>query len=47
MYTGIETAMEGPIRLGQARGLRPTGAYTARDRGITSVMFRAQRNWGG
>jgi len=47
LYTGIETAMEGPITLGQTRGLRPTGAYTAKDDGIVSVMFRAQRNWGG
>ena len=47
LYTGVETAMAGFVSLGQARGLRPTGIYTARDRGITSVMFRAQRGFGG
>ena len=47
MYTGIDTAMPGFISVGAARGLRPTGVYTSKDRGITSVMFRAQRNWGG
>jgi hypothetical protein len=47
LYTGIETAMPGQITVGSARGLRPTGAYTAKDRGVTSVMFRAQRSWGG
>jgi hypothetical protein len=47
LYTGIDTALAGPITIASARGLRPTGAYTAKDRGITSVMFRAQRNWGG
>ena len=47
LYTGIETALPGAVTLNAARGLRPTGAYTAKNRGITSVMFRAQRNWGG
>ena len=47
LYTGIDTAMPGAITVGSARGLRPTGAYTAKDRGITSVMFRAERRWGG
>jgi hypothetical protein len=47
LYTGVETAMEGTANIGSTRGLRPTGAYTLSNRGITSVMFRAQRNWGG
>ncbi len=45
LYVGIDTAMAGPISLGKAQGARPTGAYTAKDLGITSVIFRAQRNW--
>ena len=28
-------------------GARPTGVYTVKDLGIVSVMFRAQRTWGG
>ena len=35
------------ITLDQRRtGARPTGAYTVKDLGIISVMFRAQRSWG-
>jgi hypothetical protein len=45
MYTQIETAFEGQVRLNQTRGLRPTGTYTAADDGILSVMFRAQRGF--
>jgi hypothetical protein len=26
-------------------GLRPTGTYTAKDQGILSVVFRAQRSF--
>jgi hypothetical protein len=29
--------------LGKTAGLRPTGSYTAKDQGILSVGFRAQR----
>ena len=47
VYTGIDTAMPGAITVSSARGLRPTGAYTAKDKGTASAMFRAQRNWGG
>jgi hypothetical protein len=47
LYTGIGTAVEGAtITLSKAQGARPTGIYTARNQGITAVMFRAQRNWG-
>ena len=35
------------VTLGKAQGARPTGVYTAKNLGITSVMFRAQRTWGG
>jgi hypothetical protein len=45
MYTRIETAMEGLVRVGTAQGLRPTGVYSAQDDGILSVMFRAQRGF--
>jgi hypothetical protein len=48
MYNGIETATDGAtISLSKAQGNRPTGSYTARNLGITSVIFRAQRSWGG
>ncbi|MGH6769041.1 MAG: porin, partial [Xanthobacteraceae bacterium] len=47
LYTGVDTAMAGFANIGTARGNRPTGIYEVKDRGITSVMFRAQRNWGG
>ena len=47
MYTGIETAMDGStVTLSKAQGARPTGVYTAKNLGITSVIFRAQRTWG-
>jgi Porin subfamily len=46
LYTGIESAFGGQtITLGKAQGNRPTGAYTAKDLGIVSVAFRAQRSW--
>ena len=38
---------EGSGPYSPAQGNRPTGVYTARNLGITSVIFRAQRNWGG
>ena len=43
-YTRVETAFSGEtISLGKAAGLRPTGSYLAKDQGLVSVMFRAQR----
>ena len=39
--------MKGQVHVHAAQGNRPTGMYTARNLGITSVIFRAQRNWGG
>jgi len=48
LYTGIETATESAtISLSKAQGARPTGSYTAKNLGITSVVFRAIRSWGG
>ena len=42
----IDTAFEGQqITLGKAQGLRPTGAYTAKNEGIVSAVFRAQRSF--
>jgi len=47
LYTRIETAFEGEqITLTKTQGARPTGLYTARDQGIVSVIFRAQRAFG-
>jgi hypothetical protein len=48
MYSGIETAVgDGTVvALTKAQGARPTGIYTSRNLGITSVIFRAQRSWG-
>ena len=47
LYTQVNTAMKGQVQSDTAQGNRPTGIYTARNLGITSVIFRAQRNWGG
>jgi hypothetical protein len=47
LYSQINSAMRGDVSLATAQGNRPTGIYTARNLGITSVVFRAQRNWGG
>jgi hypothetical protein len=48
LYTGVESAFAGQtVTVSKAQGLRPTGAYLADDQGILSVMFRAQRSWGG
>jgi hypothetical protein len=45
-YTRIETAFEGQsISLNKTVGLRPTGSYTAKDQGILSAVFRAQRSF--
>jgi Porin subfamily len=47
LYTRIGTAFEGElVTLTKTQGARPTGAYTARDQGIVSVIFRAQRAFG-
>ena len=47
LYTRIETAFDGQtISLSKAQGARPTGLYTAKDQGIVSVVFRAQRLFG-
>jgi len=44
LYSRVETAFEGQaVTLSKAAGLRPTGVYLAKDQGIVSVMFRAQR----
>jgi hypothetical protein len=46
LYTRVETAFDGEaVTLGKAQGARPTGVYTAKDQGILSVVFRAQRNF--
>jgi len=46
LYTRIESGFDGQtITLNKTQGARPTGAYTAKDDGILSVMFRAQRNF--
>ena len=43
-FVRVETAFEGQtISLSKTTGLRPTGLYTAKDQGILSVGFRAQR----
>jgi len=46
LYSRVETAFEGQtVTLSKTTGLRPTGTYTAKDQGILSVVFRAQRNF--
>jgi hypothetical protein len=48
MRVGIGTAFSGQaITLNQTQGNRPTGAYLAKDLGITTVIVRVQRNFGG
>jgi hypothetical protein len=43
-YSRVQTAFDGQtVTLSKAAGLRPTGTYLAKDQGIVSVMFRAQR----
>ena len=34
------------VTLTNKQGNRPSGAYTVKNLGITSVIFRAQRTWG-
>jgi Porin subfamily len=44
LYTRVETGFAGQtISLAKTQGARPTGLYTAKDLGILSVFFRAQR----
>src|SRR6266568_4071643 len=44
LYARVQTAFDGQtVSLSKTAGLRPTGNYTAKDQGIVSVMFRAQR----
>jgi hypothetical protein len=44
----IDTAFSGQqVTLAKTQGARPTGAYTAKDQGITAINFRAQRGFGG
>jgi len=45
MYTAIDTAFSGATVTLPKSGSRAAGAYTAKDEGITSVTFRAQRSW--
>jgi Porin subfamily len=46
LYARVETAFNGDaVTLGKAQGARPTGVYTAKDLGVLSVIFRAQRNF--
>jgi hypothetical protein len=46
LYSRIETAFDGQtVSLAKTQGLRPTGLYTAKDQGILSVHFRAQRSF--
>jgi hypothetical protein len=43
-FTRVETAFEGQqVTLVKTTGARPTGVYTAKDQGILTVVFRAQR----
>jgi Porin subfamily len=47
LYTAVESEMSGQtVTLGTKVGARPSGTYTIKDLGITSVVFRAQRSWG-
>jgi hypothetical protein len=47
MYTRVDTAFDGQVLTLAKNGARPAGLYTVKDQGLTSVMFRAQRTWGG
>jgi len=48
LYIRINSAFEGhTVSLAKTTGLRPTGLYTAKDIGNLSVVFRAQRIFGG
>jgi hypothetical protein len=45
MYTDVTTAFAGTGVLGTV-GARPAGAYSIRDQGIVSAMFRVQKDFG-
>jgi hypothetical protein len=45
LYTQIDTAFEGQTITLPKSGSRPSGPYTAKSEGLTSVIFRAQRQW--
>jgi hypothetical protein len=47
LYVQIDSAFSGQQVTLAKNGARPAGAYTAKDEGIASVMFRAQRQWPG
>jgi hypothetical protein len=48
LYIHIDTAFDGEqVNLIKAQGARPTGLYTAKDQDNISVVFRAQRSFGG
>jgi hypothetical protein len=47
IYSRILTSFEGQTVTLPKSGARPAGAYLVKDEGLTSVMFRAQRSWGG
>lgn len=46
VYVNIETAFKDQqVTLTKTQGARPTGVYTAKDQGILSAVFRAQRTF--
>jgi hypothetical protein len=46
VWTGVDTAMGGQVvTLAKGIGARPTGVYTAKDLGVLTTAFRAQRNF--
>jgi hypothetical protein len=46
LYVGIETAFKDQqVTISKTQGARPTGVYTAKDQGILSAVFRAQRSF--
>jgi len=47
IYSRVETAFDGQVLTLAKNSARPAGLYTVKDLGLTSVMFRAQRSWGG
>jgi hypothetical protein len=46
IYTRVDTAFDGALVTLAKNSARPAGVYSAKDLGLTSVMFRAQRTWG-
>src|SRR5262249_14286000 len=47
LWTQVQTAFNASQITPGKTLARPAGAYTAKDEGISSVMFRAQRQWPG